>query len=254
MQLVELQEKLSYFDQNDIQPYAISYDPVETLKTFAEKHNIIYPILSDVNGDVIRAFDIFNHLVPEGHRWYGVPFPGTYMVDVNGLVIDKSFYADYGVRDSVARMLQKTFQIDSRGLPVQTIENDDLKARAYLSSNTIRRGQVQTFTLNIAIKNNRHIYAPQVTGGYIPTSLTFDPVEDVTFGTLTYPDPIQKELLGETVSLYEKHLRLTTTIENKRREDFTLRAHLDYQACDDKECYMPQRLTIELPITYLENV
>ena len=251
---MELQDKFSYFEQNNILPYAISYDSVETLKAFAEKHNITYPILSDTNSNVIRQFGIFNHLVPKGHRWYGVPFPGTYMVDANGIVIDKSFYADYGVRDSVARMLQKTFQIDSRGLPVQTLANDDIKVRAYLSSNTMRRGQVQTFTLDISLKKNRHIYAPLVTGGYIPTSVTFDPIEDVTFGTIVYPDPIQKEMLGERVPVYEKNIRLTTTIQNKRREDFTLRAHLDYQACDDHECYMPQKLTFELPITYLENV
>ncbi len=251
---MELQDKLTYFEQNDILPFAISYDSIETLNTFAKKHNITFPILSDTKSAVIRQFNIFNHLVPQGHRWYGVPFPGTYMVDANGIVIDKSFYADYGVRDSVARMLQKTFQIDSRGLPVQTIENDDLKARAYLSSNTIRRGQVQTFTLNITLKKNRHIYGPQVTGGYIPTSVTFDPVEDVHFDTVLYPAPIQKDMLGENVPVYEKHLRLITTVQNKRRESFTLRAHLDYQACDDRECYMPQKLTFELPITYLENV
>jgi hypothetical protein len=251
---VELQDKLSYFDQNDIQPYAISYDPVETLTVFAEKHNITYPILSDVDSTVIRAFDIFNHLVPEGHRWYGVPFPGTYMVDANGIVIDKSFYADYGIRDSVARMLQKTFQIDSRGLPVQTLENEDLKVRAYVSSDTIRRGQVHTLTLDIALKNDRHIYAPQVTGGYIPTSLTFDAIEDVRLGTVTYPDPIHKEMLGENVPVYENHIRLNTTVASRKREDFTIHGHLDYQACDENECYMPQKLTFELPLTYLENV
>ncbi len=251
---MELQDKLSYFEQNDILPYAISYDSVESLRSFAQKHNITFPILSDTNSEVIRQFNIFNHLIPEGHHWYGVPFPGTYMVDANGIVIDKYFYADYGVRDSVARMLQKTFQIDSRGLPVQTVENSDIKARAYLSSHTVRRGQVQTFTLDISLKKNRHIYAPHVSGGYIPISVTFDPIEEVTFGSIVYPTPLQKEILREKVLVYEKHLRLTTTVQNKKRENFTLRAHLDYQACDDHECYMPQTLTLELPVTYLENV
>lgn len=251
---MELQNKLSYFNANNIHPYAISYDSVDVLNAFAKKHTITYPILADVNSTVIRAFDIFNHLVPKDHHWYGVPFPGTYMVDTNGIVIDKSFYANYAIRDSVARMLQKTFQIDSRGVTVQTLENDDLKARAYLSSDTMRRGQVQTFTLDITLKNNRHIYAPHVTGGYVPTSLTFNPVEDVTFGTVSFPEPIHKILLGENVPVYEKHIRLTTTVQSQKRENFTISAHLNYQACDDKDCYLPQKLTIELPITYLENV
>lgn len=251
---MELQDRLTYFDQNGIRPYAISYDPVETLKTFAETHSITYPLLSDVNSDVIRAFDIFNHVVPEGHRWYGVPFPGTYMVDTNGFVIDKSFYANHGLRDSVARMLEKTFHVDSRGVPVQTLENDDLKVRAYLSSETVRRGQVQTFTLDITLKNDRHIYGPEVTGGYIPTGLTFDAIEDVRVDSPIYPDPIFKKMLGENVAVYEKHLRLTTTVQSRKREDFTLRAQLDYQACDTLACYLPQTFTFDLPLTYLENI
>lgn len=251
---MELQERLSYFDQNDIQPYAISYDSVETLRVFAEKHHITYPLLSDVHSQVIRKFGIFNHLVPEGHKWYGVPFPGTYMVDANGIVIDKSFYADYGMRDSVARILQKTFLIDSRGILVQTVENEDLKARAYLSSDTIRRGQVQTFTLDISIKNKRHIYAPTVTGGYIPVTLTFDPIDEVTFSPVQFPKPTYQTILNESVPIYSQYLRLTTSIKNKKRTNFTVRAHLNYQACDDHECYPPQQFTFELPLTYLENI
>ena len=253
---MELQDSLTQIEKDRIRPYAISYDPVETLGAFADTHGIAYPLLSDVDSAVIRRFGILNTLVPEGHRWYGVPFPGTYMVDPQGRVADRSFYAAHGVRDSVARMLQESFTIHPRRGKAQTLETDDLKATAALSSGTIRRGQVQTFTLEIEIRNGRHITGPNITGGYTPTALTFDPVEGVLFGEVTYPEPESHrlDLLNETLPVYRGHILLKTTVCNRRRESFTIRAHLDYQACDHRECDLPRQLDFELPLEYLDNI
>jgi len=251
---VELQSNLSTLQKNGIQPYAISYDPVDTLHAFAAQHGITYPLLADVHSEVIRAFDIFNDLVPKGHRWYGVPFPGTYMVNADGIVIDKSFYANHGVRDSVANMLQENFHLTPAGRPAHTLETEDLKATARLSSSTIRRGQVQTFTLDIEIKKGRHIYSPNITGGYTPTKVLFDSIEDLQIDEVTYPAAELISILNEDVAVYTARLTLKATLRSRCQENVTVRAHLDYQACDERECYLPQQLTFELPLTYLDNI
>jgi len=36
-----------------------------------------YPLLSDVDSEVIRDFGILNHNIPEDHEWYGICFPGA---------------------------------------------------------------------------------------------------------------------------------------------------------------------------------
>ena len=252
---MELQDNLKQFKKNAIQPCAISYDPVNVLKSFAEKHRVTYPLLADTDSAVIRQFDIFNTLVPKGHRWYGVPFPGTFMVDEQGIVTDKSFYASHGVRDSVGRMLQEKFHITPEGCPTQTLETDDLKATASLTSGTVRRGQIQTFILNIEMKPGRHIYGPHLSGGYIPTTLTFQNIEDVRFGETVYPEPepLTLKALNETLPVYEGCITLKATFLNRSRDNITVRARLDYQACDDRECYMPVQLDFELPIVYMDN-
>lgn len=247
---------MTHFQKNDIQPYAISYDPVETLKNFAEKHHITYPLLSDHNSTVIRAFGIFNADVAPDKKSYGVPHPGTYIVDAQGIVIDKSFHEHYAVRDSIASMLQQRLHIDPQGCPIQTIETEDLKAMATLSSITIRRGQVQTLTIDITLKNNRHIYGPHIEGGYTPTHLTFDTIEDVQFGETQYPEPeaLHLKALNETLPVFSNAITLKTTVTNLKRESFTIRAHLHYQACDDRDCYLPQKIAFDLPLTYLDNI
>ena len=176
------------------------------------------------------------------------------VVDPQGVVIEKSFHDDHGLIDSDANILQEKFQVDPAGRPKHILENDDLKATAYISSATIRRGQIQTVSIDIEIKEGRHVYAPSVKGGYTSTALTFDLIKDVHIGETSFPTSTKKKLLGKNVPIFENTLTLKTSIRNQHRDDFTVRAQLDYQSCDDKECYMPQQLTFELPLIYLDNI
>ena len=253
---MELQDSLDHFRKSRIRPYAISYDPVAVLSGFAKKHAITFPLLADTDSAVIRRFGIFNILVPEGHSWYGVPFPGTYMVDEQGLVTDRSFYADHGVRDSIPRMLQESFHIDPERGPVQTLETEHIKATATLSAGTVRRGQVHNFALELELKPGLRIYGRPLPRGYVPTSLTFKDVEDVRFGNVFYPEPAlhRLEALNETLPVYTGRIVLKSTLQNRRRKDFIVCARLDYQACDDRACYPPVNLTFEVPLTYLDNL
>ena len=250
---MELQDKLAALRGDQIRPYAISYDSVETLKDFADRHNITYPLLSDTESRVIEAFGILNTLVPRDHRWFGVPFPGTYMVDEKGVVFDRSFYADHGVRDSVARMLARSFAIqDGRGT-VQVVETTAVKASAWLSADTVRRGQVHTLTVDLEIKPGFHVYGRPIPSGYIPTTLRVDPLDEVQPGQAIYAAPQTKSVLGEKVSVYSGSVSVTMPVQSRRRDTFVLDVHLDYQACDDSECLLPDTISFSLPLRYLEN-
>ena len=255
--MVELQDHLKDFERNSVRICAISYDPVDVLGKFSGKFLITYPLLSDVGSAVIRRFGILNNHIPEGHPWHGVPFPGTFMADEQGAVIDRSFYANHAVRDSVARMLQESFHVTDaeRGL-VQTVETDSVKATAYLSSGTIRPGQVLTFTVEVEVRKGRHIQARPLPEGYIPTTLTFEGVEGVHFGAVDYPAAKLHHLktLSETLHIYDGRVALKAPVRSSRKEAFAVRARLEYQACDDRECFLPGRIDLEIPLTHLDNV
>lgn len=255
--MVELQSNLENFERNGIWVCAISYDPVEVLGKFAAKQGITYPLLSDADSAIIRQFGILNTHVPQGHPWHGVPFPGTFMVDEKGRVIETSFYADHAVRDSVSRMLQEVFQVqDAKRGVVQTFTTDALKATAYLSAGTIRPGQVLTFTVELEVKAGRHLHARPLPEGYIPTTLKFQEVEGVHFGEVVYPqpNPHRLETLGETLHVYGDRVVLKAPIRSSRKEGFAVRAILEYQACDDQSCYLPDRIDFEIPLQVLDNV
>ncbi|MBI2503493.1 MAG: redoxin domain-containing protein [Candidatus Latescibacteria bacterium] len=255
--MVELQSRVKNFEQNGIWICAISYDPVEVLGRFAAKQGITYPLLSDADSAVIRQFGILNTNVPPDHPWHGVPFPGTFMVDEKGRVIEKSFYADHAVRDSVGRMLQEVFQVqDAKRGVVQAFRTDSLKATAYLSAGTIRPGQVLTFTMEIEVKAGQHLHARPLPEGYIPTTLRFEEMEGVYFGEVVYPQPKphRLETLGETLHVYGDRVVLKASVRSNRKEGFAVRAMLEYQSCDDQTCYLPDRIEFEIPLEVLDNV
>ena len=75
------------FDAAGVAVYALSYDEADAQRDFREAHGIAYPLLSDPDSEVIRSFGILNTLIdPDDHPWYDIPFPGTYVVNADGVI------------------------------------------------------------------------------------------------------------------------------------------------------------------------
>ncbi len=69
------------FDAAGVAVYALSYDEADALRDFGDAHGITYTLLFDPDSNVIRSFGILNTLIdPDDHPWYGIPYPGTYVV------------------------------------------------------------------------------------------------------------------------------------------------------------------------------
>ena len=58
------------------------------LREFSEKQNIPYPLLSDLDSSVIREYGIINSLLDSSDAMlYGIPFPGAFVTDEDGIEI-----------------------------------------------------------------------------------------------------------------------------------------------------------------------
>jgi peroxiredoxin Q/BCP len=78
-----------------IQVVAISYDPVEELDKFSSKHKITIPLLSDAGSKTISAYGLLNKEAKG--KTEGIPYPGTILIDKEGVVRAKLFLE--GVKD-----------------------------------------------------------------------------------------------------------------------------------------------------------
>ena len=77
-------------DEN-VKLYAISVDPPDVSKDFAEKiasdgkGAVTFPILSDPDHKIIDVYGLRDPAY-EGQKVYGIPHPAVYVIDKNGKV------------------------------------------------------------------------------------------------------------------------------------------------------------------------
>ena len=87
---------------------AVSYDPVNVLKDFSDQHKITYPLLSDASSKTIDAYGIRNTRVSP--RQDGIPHPGTFLIDGQGIIRAKLFYT-VRKRHSTAELVEAANKI-----------------------------------------------------------------------------------------------------------------------------------------------
>jgi len=105
-----LQENLEDLKKANVQVVAVSYDSVKILNAFGKQEEIRYPLLSDSDSKVIEAYGIRNKEM-KGKRFDGVPYPGTFLIDTEGVIREKLFYEDYKKRHTAADVIKATAKL-----------------------------------------------------------------------------------------------------------------------------------------------
>lgn len=80
------------------------------LRRLERRQKIRYPLLSDVNSDIIRAFGLLAENYPQGSFYYGVPHPVIVVLDAAGNVSHRFSESHYSTRpdiDDVLGVLRK---------------------------------------------------------------------------------------------------------------------------------------------------
>jgi hypothetical protein len=257
---VELERSAADFKTRGYAVVALSYDSPAILKHFANRAKITYPLLSDPDSKIIRAFGILNETVPAGNPFHGIPNPGTYLVDRDGKVISKYFEDDYTQRDTASEILVREFGA-SAGASHTTIETKHLKITSSASASVVKSGQHIVLTLDIELKPKMHVYAPGVQEGYRPIEWILKESAAASTAPPTFPPSatLFLEAINESVPVYREKTRLVRELTIAKDAalkpllsaagEFTITGDFKYQACDDRVCYIPA--TIPLKWTFI---
>ena len=129
---------------------------------------------------------------------------------------------------------------------------------AHFPSNTMRRAQRMTLTVEIELADGLHIYGRPLPEGYIPVDLSLGECDEVELEDVHFPDakPLRFEVIDETLPAYQGTvvIKATCRAQNTAQEGhFTVPVRLHYQACDDEQCYLPETVTIEIPMNFLSH-
>ena len=256
-QLADLSHQTEAFRGKGFGVASITYDSREVLRHFSERQSIQFTMLSDPESKAIRAFDIFNQNIEPGNIAYGIPFPGMYIINEKGIVTSKYFEEDYRERYSAASILTHEFGAD--GVEKKMIETPHLTLTTSASDATVAPGRHITLIVEVDPKPKMHVYAPGVQG-YIPIAWQMAETKSWLVLPATYPMSKMLNLpaIHETVPVYNSHIRIVRDVVIGQEAEIapvlgpdrtlTIEGNFRYQACDNKECYIPR--TIPLTWTF----
>ena len=256
---MELQGRLGDLKARGLGLAAVSYDPPAILADFAQRRGITFPLLSDPDSRIIKAYGILNTTVPPTTAYggvivYGVPFPGTFLLNRKGLVTARHFEDAYQERATVSNIFLGMGR--SGGSSAVRHVTDHVEVTTSVSDDTISAGTVFSLVLDIKPLKRVHLYAPGVTG-YKPVALRLDPVPGLKLRPVRLPasEVYRFRPLKERVPVYQKPFRLVQELNVELSRDgqallrdaekLTIRGSFDYQACDDKICFQPTSIPVE---------
>ena len=220
---------------------------------------------------MIREFGILNTIIdpedPRAERFYGLPFPGTYVVDAEGVVTEKFFNRHYATRTSAGSILDTAL---GRVLRHEESPDDAHRAEratvtAFLSDPTMTLEVTNTLYVRMEMAEGLHIYGEPLPDDYYATTVSVEPTPGVTIGDPIYPPttPMRFDALGVTLNVYEGIVDIAVPITPRAelfgpdytptQETVELDVVVDYQACSDTVCYLPEvaRLSLSVPTSAL---
>lgn len=281
---MELQDQLAALAQEGIGIAAVSYDSTEVLADFARRRGITFPLLSDDDSEVITEFGILNTVAEEGlgpdadnpevqadvaryvsvfgasQLIVGTPYPGTFMVDRRGRVTSRFFEEFYRERNTTSNVMLK---LGVGVSPIEAVQGETahLKFTAYPSNSTVTVGTRFSLALEVEPGENMHVYAPGAEEkGYRVIGFNLAPNPLARVEPVAYPESeiYYFEPLDEHVPVYQdKFTLLQEIVMDASREAETVMGELDaltltgtleYQACDDAICFLPQSVPVSFTL------
>lgn len=252
---MELESQRARLRQRGLDVAAISYDSPAVLKDFAARRHIAFPLLSDPDSAIIRRFGLLNPEYPPGDRAYGVPYPGTFVVDPQGFIREKHFAQAYTERRTAASVLTLAGEFlgptTEQSAPHFTLQTSASNAEA-------GPGQRITLTLEFQMKPGHHAYAPG-DHAYRALALKLEPSPYVRLAEPQLPParPFEFKPLKETVPVFKGRFRVNQDVILAVRDDIApllaspdptlvLNGIVEYQVCSDTVCHPPG----SLPVTW----
>ncbi len=281
---MELQERLEELENSGYGIAAISYDSEAVLADFAQRRGITFPLLSDDDSAIITEFGILNTVAAEGlgpnaddpavqadvarfvsvfgasQLIVGTPYPGTFMLNSDREVTSRFFEEFYRERNTTSNVMLK---LGVGVSPIEAVQGSTahLKFTAYPSNSTVTVGTRFSLALEVEPGPEMHVYAPGAEEkGYRVIGFELAPTPLARIEPVQYPESeiYYFEPLDEYVPVYQERFTLLQEIVMHADAEaegimadldaLTLTGTLEYQACDDAICFLPQSIPVSFTV------
>ena len=137
----------------------ITYDSMAILADFARRRGITFPLLSDQGSATIKSYGLLNTTVDAASTNYGIPFPGTFLVNRQGVVTARFFEEAYQERNTVASILLKLGE-PGHEVDAQRITTEHVEITTFVSDPVVAPGTLFSIVVDVRPRPGMHVYAP----------------------------------------------------------------------------------------------
>lgn len=269
---MELHHGLHRLRDEGIELYAISYDDVEAIADYVRASSVEFTLLSDVDSEVIRRYGVLNTIVqPDDVPFYGIPFPGFFLVDEDGIIVDKLFNRHLANREGIESIIDSFAGRIEPGdeEPSESFAEDDgIRVTAFLrgGGGVLRVGPRRRLVVRFEMPDGLHIYGEPVPQGMVATEITVrgpdgfrtesievPPTHPLEFPGLESPLQVWDGGVDFVIPVYA-NTELGRALQGESDPSIDVEVTVRYQACDDAQCFIPRTRTMTLTVPVAHGV
>ena len=245
---------------------------MDAIRQFADEQDMPFRLLSDVDSETIRRYGILNDQVgPDDAMLYGIPYPGVYVTDEQGVVTAKFFHDTYKKRDSPETLLDAALGrvIVDDDAPSATGGDPEVRVSAFVhgGKGTIRQGVIRKLVVRLELEDGLHVYGEPVPEGLTPTAVRLSGPPGLAVQAPIFPEsetlriesmgmelPVWSGTVDVVVPFYATG-ELASEVRPLDRDAVTLEVEVRFQACNDDVCLVPrtEKLTLDVPMDVVDT-
>jgi DsbC/DsbD-like thiol-disulfide interchange protein len=187
-----------------------------------------------------------------------VPYPGSFLLDEQGCVMQKRFEQSYRERETGVGILEQGFGIKSAVHGAEArVQTEGVETCAYLDSTTYRFFQRLWLTVELTIAPGLHVYSQPFPEGCMPLAIEVTPIAGIVVGPPRFPPPRPYHLdgLDEDLCVYEGKVTVSVPLTfTQEGDDQTVHVTIRHQACSATDCLRPSTITLSLSVQAAELI
>lgn len=215
-------------------------------------------MLSDPDSRIIRDFGILNTLIAEDdHPWFGIPFPGTYVVDAEGVIRSKFFENHLALRPG-ADQLARAVSGEAVELEAATATGE-VECNVTIDDDPVAPGVLRELIVSLRVPEGQHLYGEPVPTGMVATAVEIDQADELVILDATRPETRAHVLkgTGEELQVYDgdvsiripfTHSAPLTSHADQAKAHLPVSGTVRWQACDDEACRLPSSMRFEFDL------
>ena len=239
--------------------YVLRYDEVDAVADYKKAHGATFTMLSDPDSEVIRSFGILNTTIAEDdHPWHGIPYPGVYVTDEEGIITQKFFENNFTVRPGPEQLVAAV-QGEDVVLANRPTMDQEVGVEIEFEGNDLPVGITRQIVARFSVPEGMHLYQEPVPEGLVAASIELDgEAEGVVAYTLIAPEtqPLTLGTDGYTLEVWEGNVVLRLPIAQNGRamtkdDDgrwVSISGKVRWQACDYETCLVPDEKTFSFRV------